>query len=236
MLVNELLNYVFDDPSHVLAAQFDEWVTASSRFRTFAETYRDKIRKKLRNIRDEEGHIDLLCELETAYQLLQEKRFAVEYEKYGIGGQRGPDLTVTFRTRLVFNVEVKRLRSAGQEQRAEETAKITNAICDKLVQMPPSVINLLALVVDGDAYAQSAIPEAVKRLKELAERKDVEFFLRRGYQTPRDFLQYYRRLSGILLRNVEAQGISHPSMLWTNPEAKHIVPPDLRNALLKLGR
>jgi hypothetical protein len=233
MLANELLDYIFDDPSHVLATKFGEWVTESSRFKVFAETYRDKIRKKLRNIRDEEGYKDLQCEIETAYRLLQEKRFAVEYEKYGVGGQRGPDLSVTFRTRLVFNVEVKRLRGVGQEQQAEKSTKITNAICDKLLQMPPSVINLLALVADGDIYAQSAITEAVKRLKERAERKDVEFFLHRGYQTPRDFLQSYRRLSGILLRNMDALGMSQPATLWMNPEAKHVVPSDLRNALLK---
>src|SRR5262249_26868711 len=112
MTVSELLAYIFDDPAQALAAQFADWATASTRFRAFATTYRDKIPKKIRGVGDAEGLKDLWFELETAYILLQEPRFSVEYEKYGVGKSRGPDFCVTFKANLPFNLEVTRMRNS----------------------------------------------------------------------------------------------------------------------------
>src|ERR1041384_7522761 len=113
MLIDELLTHIFEAQTHVLAAQFAVWVASSARFRAFAEQYRDKIRKKVRGIRDQEGLNDLTFELEIAYLLLSERRFVVEYEKGGVGKQRGPDFYVTFRTHIRFNIEVKRFRASA---------------------------------------------------------------------------------------------------------------------------
>src|SRR5690349_11481832 len=106
----DLLPYIFSNTRLPLAAQFAQWVQASPRFRTFAETYRDKIRKKVRGIMEVEGYGDLQAELATAFFLVQERRFMVEYEKYGTGKQRGPDFSVTYKTHIRFDVEVTRLR------------------------------------------------------------------------------------------------------------------------------
>src|SRR4051794_4247468 len=154
MTANELLSYIFDDPSQALAAQFADWVAASIRFRAFATTYRDKIRKKIRGVRDAEGLGDLWVELETAYILLQERRFSVEYEKYGVGKSRGPDFCVTFKARVPFNLEVTRVRGSdgagGQPgiDRHYEIGKLVDTVCGKLGQMLPSMINVLIVVTE----------------------------------------------------------------------------------------
>src|SRR5438445_7548978 len=95
-----------------LAAEVGPWLLASPRFRTFAETYRDKIRKKARGLRDDEARRDVAFELAVAVHLLEERRFAIEYESYGVS-ERAPDFRVTFRSGLRFNVEVRRMRESS---------------------------------------------------------------------------------------------------------------------------
>ncbi len=104
MLADELLTHIFEARTHTLAAQFGQWLASSARFRAFAEQYRDKIRKKVRSIRDQEGLNDLAFELEIAYLMLSVRRFAVVYVKGGVGKLRGPVFCVTFRTHTRFNV------------------------------------------------------------------------------------------------------------------------------------
>src|SRR5205807_7726114 len=127
--------------------QFAHWVQASPRFRAFAEIYRDKIRKKVRGITEVEGYRDLQAELATAYFLVLERRFLVEYEKYGTGKQRGPDFSITYKTHIRFDVEVTHLRGlrGSQGGAAPEAGKLATTICAKLKQLPPSMINILVL-------------------------------------------------------------------------------------------
>src|SRR6059036_917016 len=110
--LDDLIAYLFGEDHSPLAAQVGLWLVSSPRFRAFAEIYRDKIRKKARGLRDDEGRRDLAFELAVALRLLDERCFAVEYESYGVG-QRAPDFRVTFRTQTRFNVEVRRLRRPG---------------------------------------------------------------------------------------------------------------------------
>lgn len=256
--VHELLSYIFGDATDFLAAQVADWALSSRRFRAFAITYRDKIRKKIRGTRDPEGLRDLQFELATAYFLLQEQQFTVEYEKFGTGKQRSPDFSVTYRTNTIFNVEVKRLRSAGQESEAgtqpagdsatddlsptlpgadqppapsapgayeaRESGKLTNTVCNKLGQMPQGMINIL--VIAGDGIGDIDVAHTMKQLKQHAEHKDDLFFARRGCVGAREFLNLYQRLSGILLRSSGGQ-----ALLWSNAQAKHPVPADIRAIL-----
>jgi hypothetical protein len=229
MPASNLLPYIFTNTRLPLAVQFAQWVQASPRFRAFAETYRDKIRKKVRGITEAEGYRDLEAELATAYFLVQERRFLVEYEKYGTGKQRGPDFSVTYKTHIRFDVEVTRLR-AGQAGAAREPGKLANTLCVKVVQLPPSIINILVLAADVAPYSGdelvSGLRSAVTLLQERAERKDDEFFTRRGFLGARDFLRHYSRLSAIRLTTPDA-----PPVLWLQPQARHSLPPDLANLL-----
>jgi hypothetical protein len=233
MTVDELLVYIFEGKSHAFAAEFAAWVAASARFKVFAELYRDKIRKKLRGTRDEEGLRDLQAELEIAFLLLAERRFAVEYEKGGVGKQRGPDFYVTYKTNVPFNVEVKHIRLGEQAGRSDpqEFSKLAYTVCQKIGQLPPAMLNLLVVAYDGGVHNGFDVAAAMNRLRTLAEQKDELFFTRRGFAGSRDFLKQYARLSAAWFRGPAGA----PGVLWINPIAKHRLPPDLRNILLRLG-
>lgn len=240
MPASDLLPYIFTNTRLPLAAQFAHWVQASPRFRAFAENYRDKIRKKVRGINEAEGYSDLQAELATAYSLVLERRFDVEYEKYGVGKQRGPDFSITYKTHIRFDVEVTRLRGgrAGAGGAAPEADKLANTICVKLEQPQPSMINILVLAADGVPHGSgdpstdsgqalaSGLQSAVTLLQERVERKDDDFFARRGFLGSRDFLRHYSRLSAIRLVTPDA-----PPVLSLQPQARHPLPTDLATIL-----
>jgi hypothetical protein len=217
----ELTAYLFGAEDSSLAAEVGRWIVAAPRFRAFAETYRDKIRKKARVLRDDESRRDLAFELSIALRLLEEGRFAVEYEPYGVG-QRAPDFRVTFRTRVRFNVEVRRLR------RATDRDALVRAVCDKLQQVPPAMINVLAIGAEGSSSAAEELAPAMLWLQDRAAQRDDALFLRRGFNGVRDFLRHYQRLSAALWL---AGGAGARPSLWLNPQARHPLPVDLARAL-----
>ncbi|MDQ3929990.1 MAG: hypothetical protein M3328_12700, partial [Chloroflexota bacterium] len=224
----DLLLYIFSSTRLPLAVQVGRWVQESPRFREFAETYRDKIHKKVRTVTDADGYRDLQAELATAYFLVQERRFIVEYEKYGVGKQRGPDLSVTYKTHIRFDVEVTRLRGSqiGEEGAGPEPSKLVNTLCAKLQQLPPSIMNVLVLVADDAPYSEENLTSGLRLLQERYEHKDDDFFTRRGFLGSRDFLRHYSRLSAIRL--VAPGGLP---VLRLQPQARHPLPPDLATIL-----
>ena len=238
MTADELLAYIFARDTHALATQFALWLASSARFRAFAEQYRDKIRKKVRGIRDQEGLKDLTFELEIAYLMLSERRFAVEYEKGGVGKQRGPDFCVTFRTQILFNVEVKRIRASaiGRTDEPPEYSRIASTACQKIGQLPAGMINILAISSDSERYHASDVAAAMAGLRTRAERKDDPFFTRRGFLGASDFLKQYQRLSAVLFYTRLAAGDAPAGVLWLNAIARQRLPNDLRNALQRLGQ
>src|SRR5437879_8647713 len=92
--LDQLTAYLFGAGGSALAAEVGPWLLASPRFRTFAETYRDKIRKKARGLRDDEARRDVAFELAVAVHLLEGGRFAIEYEAFGVG-ERAPCFLAT---------------------------------------------------------------------------------------------------------------------------------------------
>jgi hypothetical protein len=226
--IDELCAYLFGADRSALAADVRTWLVESSRFRAFAEAYRDKIRKKARGLRDDEGRRDLSFELAVALRLLEERRFAVEYEPYGVGN-RAPDFRATFRSRLRFNVEVRRLRQSGTPDAPADPGRLVRAVCDKLGQLPPAMINVLVLGGDGLASTAATVAPVMVGLQERAARNEELFFQQRGFTGTRDFLRHYQRLSCALLLGGEPV-VLHRS-LWRNPLARHPLPPDLARAL-----
>lgn len=227
--LDTLLHDIFDGKSPALRSEFEGWVRGSRRYRAFVTDYRSKIRAKLRNVRDNDGLLDVRAELETAALLLHNSRFMLEYEKYAASRQRGPDFTVTFRTHTPFNVEVRRLRSAEWDDGDAEVraGKLMSVLCDKVKQMPPGHINLLwltsELVIDADDVAQAA-----STLRQLAERKAEDFFTRRGFENATDFLRQFVRLSGVVVRQPNGQA------LWLNPLSRHKTLPEIVTAITRL--
>ncbi len=216
--VDDLLDSIFDGKQPAFYSEFEAWVRGSRRFRAFAETYRGKIRAKLRNARSDDSMIDLRAELETAALLLRDERFALEYEAYAASKQRGPDFTVTFKTHTRFNVEVRRVRSGELGEAETRVGKLMAVLCDKVGQMPPGMVNLLWLITEG---GEADLTQAAVALRQLAERKAEDFFTRRGFVSAADFLKQYRQLSGVVLHQPEANAI------WLNSLARHPALPEI---------
>jgi hypothetical protein len=226
--LEDLLTYLFEGKKSAFHVEFEDWLRTSRRFKEFAIAHRSKIHGKLRNVRDEGGLHDLRAELKTAFVLLGEERFNLEYEKYVALKKRGPDFTVTFKTHTPFNVEVRRLRSRDLEDDADAQAiKLMAVLCDKIGQMPPSIINVLWLIAEPN-ITEINLKQAIATLLQRAEQKDEAFFARRGFRNAAAFHKQYRHLSGIALSQVNGQ------VLWLNPVARHPMPPELMNALGRL--
>lgn len=134
-LANDLSTREAPDP---FVEELAVWLATSARFRSYATTYRDKIRKKLRSATDPEALRDVRAELAAAHLLLTDRRMELAYEAYG-SGVAGPDLTVTFRGSRTCNVEVTRLR------RTPDATGVAGSLLAKLRQLPPSLPNVLLL-------------------------------------------------------------------------------------------
>jgi hypothetical protein len=227
--LDDLLNDIFDRKKPAFYPEFEGWVRSSRRFKAFATTYHTKIRSKLKNARDEAGLKDLHAELETAALLLHEERFTLEYEKYMASKQRGPDFTVTFRTHTPFNVEVRRIRSVELEGGENDACigKLMTVVCDKVGQMPPSIVNVLWLIAERE-LSEADLISAVTTLRQRAEHKAEDFFTRRGFESAAHFLRQYTQLSGIVLRQSET------NVFWSNSLARRKTPPEIMTAIQRL--
>jgi hypothetical protein len=233
MVIHETLNYLFDHRPHVLAPPLTYWMSELPRFADFVETHRDKIRKKIRGSPGSEGFQDLRAELETAYLLLREKRFTLAYEPYGQGTGRGPDFAVTFRTRITFNVEVRRIRisirehDVGEPPRFDPQAegwRLAEIVGSKLSQMLPSMMNLLVIMADEQRMCELDVGQVMNHLKQRAEQKEAQLFQRHSFRDTADFFKYYQRLSGVLLRSTGQQESGKCPILWLNNQTKHPLP------------
>lgn len=211
----EVLDALFEHPHHPLRPEISEWVRNDRRFRTFAENYHGKIRRKLRNTTDAANVADLRFELEIARWLLGESRFEVKYETFD-ARQGGPDYQVAYRVNTRFNVEVRRIRTL--ETGEARVRKLVETVTDKTRQMPPASINLL--VIGDGGMLEDELTEAGVVLRGLAERKVEDYFTQRGYKNAADFLRQYRHLSGVAFKGAGGK-------VWLNPLAKHLLPKEL---------
>lgn len=225
--LTDLLDDLFDGKQTPFYAEFERWARDSRRFKTFATDNRGKIRAKLRYANGDDGLRDVRAELAVAYLLLTEPRFTLEFERYAAAKQRGPDFTVTYKTHTPFNVEVRRLRGGElDDDPGTRREKLMAVLCDKVKQMPPSLINLLCLTSER-AVTESDLSQAVTTLRQWAESRNHDYLTRRGFDSGAAFLRQLRRLSGVIVRP------AGDNVLWLNPLARHPVPPDLVSALLR---
>jgi hypothetical protein len=202
----DLNSYLFQGQIHPLAWPLRRWMDASPRFTTFVDTYRDKIRKKIRVVHEPQAMLDLQAELEAAARLLADRRLELTYEPYASAKQRGPDFAVTYRTNLTFNVEVTRLR-------AENGERILRTLLEKLGQMQPGMPNLLAIHAPPEAAKAIDLGGLMQELKILVDNKDSAFYTFTGYTNPAAFYKDFLRVSGLLLWGPEVQ-------VWVNRQAR----------------
>ena len=228
----DLIAYVCDSQPHLLSPALLRWMDVSPRFTTFVETYRDKIRKKIRVTPEPERVLDLRAELEAAYWLLNDRRLELAYEPYASEKRRGPDFAVTYRVNLVFNLEVARIRAeAGEEDpinlpRNQE--RILRSLLDKLGQMQPGIPNLLLIHSREELARAIDLNQLMQSVKTRVEGKDPAFFAAsrspNRYASPAAFYKDFLRLSGILLWATGSQGsgpVAEPwAQAWLNKQAR----------------
>ncbi len=239
MLTDELLRYLFNGQSHSLAPPMAAWLGSSRRFTAFVNTFRDKIRKKLRVTQNQETLYDLRLELETAYLLLQERNLNLAYEPEQAGPGRSPDFAVTFTTSLTFMVEVTRLRRGAKgimpisdHGFAPGDERLADAICSKLGQLLPQRCNVLIIGVDTLLLNQQDLQNLMLRIQQHAEAQDSVLWQRYGFRDRSDFIRHYQRLSEVLVRGSQWQA-DHPAVVWVNPQAKHPLPSKVRTVLYR---
>jgi hypothetical protein len=248
MLIDELHTYLFDGQPHLLAAPMATWLAASRRFAAFVTDFRTKIRKKLRATQEIESLLDLRLELETAYLLLRERSFNLVYEPQRSGKLRGPDFAVTYTTRMLFMVEVTRLRivqvtprglaqaqqpapllpTAPLRSLAEE--RLAELACSKLSQLPLQRSNVLLVSLEGPHLTPDTLRTAMIRLQRRAERNEDAYLQRHQFRDRADFFNHYQRLSELLVRGPELPA-DEPVIGWINPQAKYPLPGKVRAAL-----
>jgi hypothetical protein len=251
MLTDELLTYLFDGKSHLLAEEMRRWLSSSRRFTTFATSFRDKIRKKLRVTQDPESLLDLRLELETAYLLLQERSLNLVYEPQLAERVRAPDFSVTFTTSFTFMVEVTRLRADHKSRQAETTEqrptilsapdspttalideRLVDTICSKLGQLLPQRSNVLLVGVEALPLTQADLRATMLNIQQRAERSEITLLQRGRFRDRAEFFNYFQRLSEIIVRGPGLQP-GERMVAWANPQAKHPLPAKARTALYR---
>jgi hypothetical protein len=250
MVTEELHTYLFDGQPHLLATPMATWLAASRRFAAFVTDFRTKIRKKLRATQEIESLLDLRLELETAYLLLRERSFNLVYEPQRSGQLRGPDFAVTHTTRMLFMLEVTRLRivqdtprglaqaqqpasflpTAPTRSLAEE--RLAELACSKLGQLPLHRSNVLLVGVEGLRVTPDTLRVAMIHLQRRAERNEDAYLQRHQFRDRADFFNHYQRLSELLVRGPELPA-GEPMIGWINPQAKYPLPGKVRTALYR---
>lgn len=205
------------------------WLASSRRFVTFAQTFQDKIRKKIRTTPEQENLLDLQLELETAYLLLRERSLSVAYEPEMSKGMRNPDFAVSFTTSHTFMLEVTRIQA---DAKSTLEARLADTIADKLGQLLPQRSNALLVGVESAAPDQDDLRRALLGIQQRAERNDVTFLQRHGFRDRADFFRHYQRLSEIVVRKPQI-GTANFVETWINPQAKHPLPGKVRTAFFR---
>lgn len=210
-----------------LAGALLGWMEASPRFTAFVETYRDKIRKKIRVAGGVEGPLDLRAELQAAYRLLDDRRLAVAYEPYASAKRRGPDFAVTYRENLVFNLEVARLRMepGGVNDTPRPEERLLRILLNKLGQMQPGMANLLVIQTPPALARSIELDRLMQSVKARAEAKDPAFYTASRYANPAAFYKDFLRLSALLLWAAGAQA-------WVNKPARPALPESALRAVV----
>ena len=206
----------------------------SARFTLFVETYRDKIRKKIRLTRTPETSMDLSSELEVAYCLLNDRRLSVEYEPYASAKKRGPDFAVTYRANTVFNIEVARMRmdenGTAEHHLPHKEERFLRILLYKLGQMQAGKPNLLVIHTRRELARSINLGGLMQGIKTRVEGKDPSFYNISRYISPAAFYKDFLHLSAILLWS-----LSPDTQMWVNKQARPTLAPEILRLVSSLS-
>ncbi|MBV9169744.1 MAG: hypothetical protein JOZ81_06650 [Chloroflexi bacterium] len=229
--IDQLVHEVAGTCRPGLQSELGRWMHGSPRFEALVAAHQSKLRKKLLTASSEDARLDVRAEMLVAFLLLDDRRFEVAWETFGIR-QAAPDLTVIYRGNLQFNVEVTRLRDSDQPDDAADwlAPRIASVIAGKVRQLPSSMPNALAIVADGLSTDDSTLAAAGRVLRTHVESKDDAFFARRGLRDARAFVALYRRLAGVFVLDEAGQALR--STFSANSDARQPLPNDAVQHLL----
>lgn len=114
--------------------------------------------------------------------------------------------------------------------------KFSYIIFEKLRQMRHGMINVLIVGSNRDSIEPEHLSEAIISINESLHLGDENFFVKQKFQGTQDFLNYAKRLSGILLRR-NWIAISEPrdyNLLWCNDQAGQPIPEIIREYLRRI--
>ena len=146
-----------------LQSELVQWLSERRRFAELLSANRDKVRKKLRAATDDASLLDVRAELLVAALVCADRRFELGFEAYG-SGKRGPDLSVSFRERQRFDLEVTRLRQTLPDETGMEARRLARALLAKLPQLTAGLPNVV-VVAAAEGPSEAVVGEALGILK-----------------------------------------------------------------------
>ncbi len=216
----ELVEYLFGQAHHALAAWCARCFEESPRFAQFVAANRSKVRKKIRVAGDPEALRDLACELAVAYLLTQERSFEITYEPLAAQGS-SPDFGVHYKGHTLWYVEVTRARAPRTVEAMLPAARLAALLCGKLRQLPAGAPSLLTLIADGFSFSAADLDSAMRLLRQRAEAKDDAFFAFRGLDGTKAFDKQVAYLSAVLIVHTSSR---EGPVFWQHGLARYPLP------------
>jgi hypothetical protein len=226
--IDELVQSICGPGDHPLAPLLRGWAEESRLFLGFAEANATKIRKKARLAALDDALADLLAELAIAALLLRDRRFTLCYEAQRPEGGRAPDFQVGFKAHSTFHVEVTRLRPSE----GAGAARLARVICDKSGQLPPGAMNVLAVVLPPAVSGEALAPTAV-RLLDSFRQPGASPTAELRLENVQAYLRYRQRISAIALCALSEAWRPLSVWLWSNPQARHPLQPEIKRYLVQ---
>jgi hypothetical protein len=114
-----------------------------------------------------------------------------------------------------------------------EERKVCEAICQKLGQMLPGMMNILLIRSTGTTFNKRNLSDAVALMDEMVKKRDDDFFVKNGLTGVQDYRDKLRNLSGILFKSgykITRDGwTDEPSLFWCNDMAEVAIPEDVQH-------
>jgi hypothetical protein len=214
---DELVRYVAVGCGPGLMLELGHWIEHNPAFAGFLDANRDKIRKKLRTSPTEDARLDVRAELLTARLVLAHPRFELAFEAYG-AGQRGPDLSVTYRAHAHFNLEVTRVRAPAEA----DVQRVASLIARKVRQFPAEIANALVITGAGPSTITEHLAAAVGLLKVHTNARNDAYFAARGVADAREFYAHFVRLAGVVV--ISESGAQTSIQYTPNRDARRALP------------
>jgi hypothetical protein len=210
--IQDVVDIVEKIPSSLAFSLYAEDVEAASELLSKLEASRETIAKYIINtVRESESRLDL--------------NSASEYDVPGFNG----DLVLILTRPLgkITNDETSyHVGFRPPFYTHKEYRQFSDVIFDKLGQMNPAMINILMISSDSNIHEPEALLQAIYYIVKLSNKKDDDFFIRKGFKGTADFLSQWEKLSGIVFRSIwlKIGSLQNRNHVWLNTCAQKQIP------------